>query len=81
MAIPGPRNRILRRSRLRSHTEHDNACEGAFALKLAVDLPRSFFGPEVADSGREMGGIPEIFPGDGDFSVGGAAIQQDDGAA
>jgi hypothetical protein len=37
--------------------------------------------PEAADGGREMGGIPEIFPGDGDFSVGGAAIQQDDGAA
>jgi hypothetical protein len=28
-----------------------------------------------------MGGIPEIFPGDRNFGVGGAAIQQDDGAA
>ncbi len=39
------------------------------------------FGPKIADGGREMGGIPESFPRDGDFGVGGAAIQQDDGAA
>jgi hypothetical protein len=28
-----------------------------------------------------MGGIPEIIPRDGDFGVGGAAIQQHNGAA
>src|SRR5260370_38528829 len=28
-----------------------------------------------------MGGIAEFFPGNGDFSIGGAAIKQNDGAA
>ena len=44
-------------------------------------LAEVLFGPEVADGGREMGGIPEILPRDGNFGVGGAAIQQHDSAA
>ena len=66
---------------LRSHTEHDHAVRGDLCAEACVGFAEVLFGPEVANGGREMGGIPEIFPGHRNFGVGGAAIQQDNGAA
>ncbi len=66
---------------LRSHAEHHNAVRGDLGAKACGGFAEVLFGPEVADGGREMGGIPEIFPRDGDFGVGRAAIQQHESAA
>jgi hypothetical protein len=79
----GGEGRLLkwRRSLLRSHTQHDNAVRRDLCAEACGGFAEVLFGPEVADGGGVMGGIPEIFPGDRNFGVGGAAIQQDDGAA
>jgi hypothetical protein len=60
---------------------HHNAVRGDLCAEACGGFAEVLFGPEFADGGREMGGIPEVFPGDRNFGVGGAAIQQHDGAA
>ena len=57
------------------------AWEGTLAVKEPVDLPRSFLAQRSRTASGKMPGIAEVFPGDGDIGVGGAAIEQHDGAA
>src|SRR5216684_1584153 len=66
---------------LGSDAEHRDGVGGDLGGEGGGGFAEVFFGPDVADGGGEMAGIAEVFPGNRDFGVGGAAIEQHDGAA